>query len=67
MLDNELKSQLQSYFAKLTRPVEITASRDASEKSQELRTLLTDIAGLSPQPRGILANVMRQFAVAAVT
>jgi len=51
MLDNDLKSQLQSHFAKLTRPVEIVAALDAGEKSQELRALLTDIAGLSPQFR----------------
>ena len=49
MLDNDLKSQLRDHFAKLSRPVEITASLDASEKSQELRELLTDIASLSPQ------------------
>jgi len=49
MLDNDLKSQLQGHFANLTRPVEITAALDAGEKSQELRELLNDIVGLSPQ------------------
>jgi alkyl hydroperoxide reductase subunit F len=49
MLDNDIKSQLREHFAKLSRPVEIRAALDASEKSQELRELLTDIAALSPQ------------------
>ncbi len=49
MLDNDIKSQLQSHFAKLSRPVEIVAALDTNEKSLELRELLTDIAGLSSQ------------------
>src|SRR5438445_12128338 len=49
MLDNDIKSQLQGHFAKLTRPVEIVAALDSGEKSQELRELLNDIVGLSPQ------------------
>lgn len=48
MLDTAIKTQLQDHFAKISLPVEIVASFDASDKSRELRELLTDIAGLSP-------------------
>jgi NADH-dependent peroxiredoxin subunit F len=47
MLDANLKTQLKSYLDKLSRPIEIVASIDDSPKSQELRGLLGDIAGLS--------------------
>jgi len=51
MLDASLKTQLQAYLEKVTRPIEITASLDASDASQETRELLADLAALSPQIR----------------
>ena len=47
MLDATIKNQLQAYLAKVTQPVQITASLDDSEKSQEMRTLLQDMTALS--------------------
>jgi len=36
MLDAELKSQLKGYLERVTRPIEIEASVDDGEKSQEI-------------------------------
>ncbi len=47
MLDTNMKAQLKAYLEKVTRPFEIAASLDDSRKSQELRSLLQDIASLS--------------------
>jgi NADH-dependent peroxiredoxin subunit F len=47
MLDPAMKSQLSGYFARITLPIELVASLDASPKSAELRALLNDIASLS--------------------
>lgn len=47
MLDATFKNQLKSYLEKITRPIEIVASVDDSEKSRELLGLLDDIASLS--------------------
>ncbi|MDR2260524.1 MAG: alkyl hydroperoxide reductase subunit F [Azoarcus sp.] len=47
MLDDNIKSQLQAYLEKITRPIELTASLDESGKSRELRELLHEIAALS--------------------
>jgi len=47
MLDADLKSQLQAYLEKVVHPIELLASLDNSEKSQELKALLEDIAPLS--------------------
>ncbi|WP_049340971.1 alkyl hydroperoxide reductase subunit F [Stutzerimonas stutzeri] len=47
MLDSNLKTQLKAYLEKVTQPFEIVASLDDGEKSQELLSLLQDIAGLS--------------------
>jgi len=47
MLDSNLKTQLKAYLEKVTQPFEIVASLDDGEKSQELLSLLHDIAGLS--------------------
>lgn len=47
MLDANLKTQLKTYLEKVTRPIEMVASLDDSAKSQELLTLLNDIASLS--------------------
>ncbi|PPE73237.1 alkyl hydroperoxide reductase subunit F [Solimonas fluminis] len=51
MLDTDLKEQLQTYLERVTRPIEIEASLDGSEASQEMRGLLQDLAALSPQIR----------------
>ncbi|TWI14048.1 alkyl hydroperoxide reductase subunit F [Aerolutibacter ruishenii] len=47
MLDANLKTQLQAYLEKLVQPIELVASLDASDASQELDGLLQDIASLS--------------------
>ncbi|WP_114241521.1 alkyl hydroperoxide reductase subunit F [Dyella sp. C9] len=47
MLDADLKSQLQAYLEKVVHPIELVASLDAGESSQELKGLLEDIAPLS--------------------
>ncbi len=47
MLDSDLKTQLQAYLQKLTRPVVITAALDDGEASQELRALLIELTRLS--------------------
>ncbi|AFM31284.1 MULTISPECIES: alkyl hydroperoxide reductase subunit F [Stutzerimonas stutzeri subgroup] len=47
MLDTNLKTQLKAYLEKVTQPFEIVASLGDGEKSQEMLSLLQDIAGLS--------------------
>ena len=47
MLDADLKTQLQAYLEKVVHPIELVASLDQGEKSQELKALLEDIASLS--------------------
>jgi len=47
MLDSNLKTQLKAYLEKVTLPFEIVASLDDGEKSQEMLSLLQDIASLS--------------------
>ncbi len=47
MLDDTLKAQLQAYLTKLQRPVHLVASLDDSTSSQEMKTLLHEIAALS--------------------
>ena len=47
MLDDNLKAQLKSYLERITQSIEIVAYLDDGEKSQELRTLLEEIAALS--------------------
>ena len=49
MLDADLKTQLQAYLEKVVHPIELVASLDHGEKSQELKGLLDDIASLSSQ------------------
>ena len=51
MLDAAIKNQLQAYLGKITHDVEIIASLDQSEKSQEMRTMLQEIASLSSRFR----------------
>ncbi len=47
MLDSNLKTQLKAYLEKITQPIELVASLDASEKSRELQSLLQEISTLS--------------------
>lgn len=47
MLDDNLKTQLKAYLAKVTQPFEIVASLDDGAKSKELHGLLVDIVGLT--------------------
>ncbi len=47
MLDQNLKEQLQAYLEKLVMPIELVASLDDGEKSQEMWALLSEIAPLS--------------------
>ena len=47
MLDNTIKTQLKAYLERLQQPIELIASLDDGEKSQETRALLDDIAALS--------------------
>ncbi|AHL73569.1 alkyl hydroperoxide reductase [Stutzerimonas stutzeri] len=47
MLDSNLKSQLKTYLEKVTQPFEIVASLDDGAKSQEMLSLLEEIASLS--------------------
>ena len=47
MLDSILKEQLGGYLARVSLPIELSASLDDGEKSQELWSLLEGIASLS--------------------
>ena len=47
MLDSNFKAQLQGYLERISQPVEIVASLDDSEKSQEMLDLLNDIESVS--------------------
>ena len=47
MLDSTLKEQLKGYLGRVTQPILLSASLDDGEKSQELWSLLEDIASLS--------------------
>jgi alkyl hydroperoxide reductase subunit F len=47
MLDANLKTQLKAYLERVTQPIEITASLDDGDKSQEMLALLQDIVGLT--------------------
>ncbi|AHL76580.1 alkyl hydroperoxide reductase [Stutzerimonas stutzeri] len=47
MLDSNLKTQLKTYLEKVTQPFEIVASLDDGAKSQEMLSLLEEIASLS--------------------
>src|SRR5690606_21043416 len=49
MLDANLKTQLQAYLERLTRPVHLVASLDDGDSSKEMLELLQDIEGLSSQ------------------
>ncbi len=48
MLDAAIKAQLAAYLEKLQQPIELVASLDNSDAARLMRTLLADIAALSP-------------------
>lgn len=48
MLDADSKAQLKSYLERATTPIVIVASLDDSEASQQMQSLLNDIADSSP-------------------
>jgi len=47
MLDTTMKTQLKAYLERLVQPIELVASLNDSDKSQEMYALLNDIATLS--------------------
>jgi len=47
MLDTTMKTQLQGYLQNLRTPIRLIASLDGSDKAQEMRELLHEIAELS--------------------
>jgi len=47
MLDNDLKTQLKAYLEKVVHPIELVASLDSGDASQEMLALLQDIQSLS--------------------
>ena len=49
MLDLNLKTQLRAYLERITEPVGMVASLDERPASQEMRSLLEEIAELSPR------------------
>ena len=49
MLDASLKTQLQAYLERLTRPVHLVASLDDGDSSAQMLQLLQDIEALSPK------------------
>ena len=48
MLDANLTAQLKAYLERVREPFEMVASLDDSENSRDMRTLLQQIAELSP-------------------
>ncbi|MBA3624074.1 MAG: alkyl hydroperoxide reductase subunit F [Methylibium sp.] len=48
MLDANLEVQLKAYLERVREPLEIVASLDDSDSSRDMRTLLQQIAALSP-------------------
>ena len=48
MLDANVKTQLSAYLQRITQPVELVASLDDRPAALEMRTLLEEIAELSP-------------------
>ena len=47
MLDANLKTQLTTYFQRITQPISVTASLDDGAKSQEMAATLSELAALS--------------------
>lgn len=51
MLDDATRSQLRGYLELLRHPIELVATLDESERSQQVRALLADVAQLSEHVR----------------
>jgi alkyl hydroperoxide reductase subunit F len=51
MLDQDLKDQLSAYLERVSMPIELVASLDDSDKSDDLQILLEELAALSPHIR----------------
>ncbi len=51
MLDANIRAQLGAYLGRVTQPVELVASLDASEAAGQMRELLEEISQLSPLVR----------------
>ncbi|MEY2633090.1 MAG: hypothetical protein RIR00_1744 [Pseudomonadota bacterium] len=49
MLDANIQAQLRAYLEKITQPVQLTASLDASPAAAEMRALLEALVALSPR------------------
>lgn len=49
MLDQNIKAQLKSYLERLESPIEIIAALDDSDKSAQVKELVSEIAALSDQ------------------
>lgn len=49
MLDQNIKTQLKAYLERLESPIELVAALDDSEKSAQVKELVTEIAELSDQ------------------
>lgn len=49
MLEQNIKTQLAAYLERLQSPIELVASLDDSEKAQQIKELVTEIAELSDQ------------------
>ena len=47
ILDNNIKTQLQSHFSSIVDPVELVIALDDSDKSQEVKALAHDLLALS--------------------
>ncbi|HEX2583826.1 MAG TPA: alkyl hydroperoxide reductase subunit F [Steroidobacteraceae bacterium] len=47
MLEDALKQQLQEYLQRISHPVDIIATLDASDSAREMKALIEDIASLS--------------------
>jgi alkyl hydroperoxide reductase subunit F len=47
MLDEAIKTQLKTYFERITQPIELVASLDDGAKSREMKALLEDVAAES--------------------
>ena len=60
MLDDSIKSQLTTYFERITQPIDLIASLDDSEGAREIRELVTEIAAIAPDK--IAARFDGQFA-----
>jgi len=60
MLDDSIKSQLTTYFERITQPIDLIASLDDSDSAREIRELVTEIAAIAPDK--IAARFDGQFA-----